>query len=127
MKIYLAAMFSRRKEMETYAQRFKNAGHEITARWVFGGETDTTFNKDLTRERAAAIDLEDVDAADCVISFTHPRGTKTPGGGRHVEFGYALAKGKRLILIGERENVFHHVPSVEIFEDLDKCLIALLP
>jgi hypothetical protein len=40
------------------------------------------------------------------------------GGGRHVEFGYGMAKGKRLVLIGERENVFHDHPSVEVYPTL---------
>src|ERR1700753_2999599 len=98
MKVYIASLFSRREEMEGYAGIIKNAGHEITARWVYGGE------EGLTREQIALLDLEDVDKADAVVSFTHPRGTATMGGGRHVEFGYALAKGKTVILIGERGN-----------------------
>ncbi len=28
-------------------------------------------------------------------------------GGRHVEFGYALAKGKPIVLVGPQRNVFH--------------------
>jgi nucleoside 2-deoxyribosyltransferase len=57
-----------------------------------------------------------------VISFTFPRGTPSTGGGRHVEFGYALAKGKRVVVIGERENVFHHHPSVKLHASVDDWL-----
>ena len=109
MKVYLAALFSRRAEMETYANK-------ITARWVYGGEDG------LSRTEIALMDIEDVDKADAIISFTHPRGTMTTGGGRHVEFGYALAKGKKLIVIGAYENVFHHMPNVQIYSDLDSWL-----
>lgn len=112
LKIYIAALFSRREEMEGYANKLKQAGHEITSSWVFGGEDG------LTRTQIALLDLGDVDKADTIVSFTHQRGTPTPGGGRHVEFGYGLALGKRLILIGERENVFHHHPKVDVFPDL---------
>lgn len=116
MRIYLAALYSRREEMEEHANRIKQKGHEITARWVYGGE------EGLSREDIALMDIEDVDRADIVISFTHPRGFLTPGGGRHVEFGYALAKNKKLVIIGHFENIFHHMPNVELFEDLDTWL-----
>jgi hypothetical protein len=102
------------------------------------------------REQFAQIDLEDVLAADCVVSFTEPPAAKCrdcdgigvvywpaedggsppmecPGcggkgridsgrGGRHVEFGAAVATGKRLIVVGHRENLFHHLPGVEFFD-----------
>lgn len=112
MKVYLAAMFSRREEMSKIADILKDFGFEITARWVYGGEDG------LTREQVALLDLEDVDKADAVVSFSQPYGTPTPGGGRHVEFGYGLAKGKRAILIGERECVFHHHPDVAAYATL---------
>lgn len=116
MKVYLAALFSRREEMEQIADRLKGCGFDIVARWVYGGEDG------LTREQIALLDLEDVDRADAVVSFTHPRGTLTSGGGRHAEFGYALAKGKRVIVIGEREHIFHHHPTVEAYPNLEAWL-----
>lgn len=115
-RIYLAARFSARPEMEIIANRLAALGHTITASWVYGGEDG------LTRAKIALLDLADVDRADTVISYTHPRGTFTNGGGRHVEFGYALARGKRLVVIGERENVFHHYPAVEVYASLDEWL-----
>ena len=112
MKIYMASMFSRREELEALSPLLHSVGHECTARWVFGGEDG------LSLEDIAILDLEDVKKADAVLSFTHPRGTLTPGGGRHVEFGYGLALGKRMILIGPRENVFHSYPFVEQYDHL---------
>lgn len=105
--------------MEIVAEYLKGLGHQITARWVYGGEDG------LTREQIALLDIEDVNACDAVISFTQPYGSVNKGGGRHVEFGYGLAKGKRLLVIGERENVFHDHPKVEVFPDLRACLGAL--
>lgn len=106
LKVYIASLYARRAEMETYAKLIKNAGYEVTSRWVFGGE------EGLTNEQIALLDLEDVDKADLVLSFTLPKQTPFIGGGRHVEFGYALAKGKQVVLIGDRENVFHDHPKV---------------
>ncbi len=116
MKIYLAARFSRRIEMSKVADTLKEYGFEITARWVYGGETN------LSRTQVALLDLEDVDKADLVLSFTEKFGTETPGGGRHVEFGYGIAKGKKVVVIGDRECVFHHEPRVEQYDTLDDWL-----
>jgi len=113
MKTYLAARFPRRAEMEGYVPFFKNLGFDVTARWVFGGEDG------LTRSEIAEIDLEDVADADCLVLFTHDYGSLQPGGGRFVEFGYALALGKRVIVIGDYENVFTHHPDVEVYQDLE--------
>ncbi|XUM19785.1 hypothetical protein ACRAVF_19150 [Bradyrhizobium oligotrophicum S58] len=120
MKVYLAARFGERPLMEVHADRIKAAGIEVTASWVYGEEDG------LTREDIATLDLNDVDRCDTLISFTHPRGKlMTAGGGRHVEFGYALAKGKRMVVIGPRENVFHHTPGVEVFATLDEWLASV--
>lgn len=116
MKIYLAAPYADRGKMETIANYLKTKGHEITASWVYGGE------EGLTREQIAVLDLGDVDKADVVISFTYTRGTPSTGGGRHVEFGYAMARGKRLVVVAERENVFHHHPLVEVHPSVDAWL-----
>lgn len=111
-KVYMASLFSRREELEALAPLLEKAGHKNNARWVYGGEDG------LSLEDISKLDLDDVDECDIVLSFTHPRGTKTPGGGRHVEFGYGLARGKRMVLIGPRENVFHNDPRVEQYDHL---------
>jgi len=102
--------------MEAVANRLKTFGFDIVARWVYGGEDG------LSREQIAILDIADVDACDVLVSFTQPYGALTKGGGRHVEFGYALARGKRLVVIGSRENVFHHAPNVSVFPTLDDWL-----
>lgn len=113
VKIYIAAKYARREEMEEIALMLMNAhGYDITARWVFGGE------EGFSQEEIAIFDLEDVDEADTVISFTERPDMYTTGG-RHVEFGYAIATGKRLVVIGPRENVFHYFPTVEQFDTLN--------
>ena len=118
MKVYLAAPFADRPKMEVIADALKPKGFEIVSRWVYGGETG------LTRQQIAVLDLADVEIADVVVSFTFPRGTLSTGGGRHVEFGYALARGKQLVLIGERENVFHHFPNVSAFPTVEAWLAS---
>lgn len=120
MRIYIAAMYGQMEDMRPVAARLREVGHEVTARWIDGAE-DTLSES----SSGANMDLDDIDRADCVLSFTQPYGTKTKGGGRHVEFGYAVAKRKRLIVIGERENIFHHLTYVEIVPSLDEAISRL--
>jgi len=112
-------------------------GHKVTSRWLNGsyqisnsgtpiGETGETLvegdDGGQTPEAArlrlnfAIEDVRDVQAAEIVISFTEPPRSTASRGGRHVEFGYALAAGKRVWVVGYRENVFHWLANVEFFE-----------
>jgi nucleoside 2-deoxyribosyltransferase len=131
MKIYLAARYSRFREMLDYARDLKAAGHIVTSRWINGNHqiSDDGLSAqaaEAERVRFACEDRADLEAADCVISFTEsPRSTNSRGG-RHVEHGIALALGKRVIVIGHRENVFHCLPGIEFFETWSEARQAFL-
>lgn len=103
MKIYLAAPYGEMLRMREWKDKLWLAGHICTARWLVGTE------EGMPRSEAAQMDFDDIDAADAVVSMILPKGTMFSSGGRHVEFGYGLAKGKLMIVVGtEAENVFHH-------------------
>lgn len=123
LKFYLAARFPLRPQMERYANELlaKSVGSECVARWVYGGEDG------LDRRQIALLDLEDVDRCNTMMLFTHPRGSKQTGGGRFVEFGYALAKKKRCIVIGEYENVFISHPGVLVYNTWEEFLHNEVP
>lgn len=109
MKVYLAAPYPLREQMCNTADTLRAAGHTITSRWLLGDE--------LTHQ-AAQMDLDDVYAADVLIAV-NPVGWETIGtGGRHAEFGYALALGKKIILVGLRSNVFHYLESVIVVDSI---------
>ena len=134
VKVYLAARYSRHPEMQGYARMLRHFGVEVTSRWingshqsmlngeVLGPEREAMFesghpDREAQRREFAQHDWDDVMAADVVISFTEqPRTVGNSRGGRHVEFGAALAAGKRCIVVGWRENVFHCLPQVEFYE-----------
>lgn len=125
MRIYLAARYSRRLELCGYAAHLESLGHTVTSRWLLGNHQ--AENDELQRgaeaERFAREDLDDVDDADVVICFSEPPRTSTSRGGRHVEFGYALALRKPLCVVGPRENVFAClVEQVETFEGAEAWL-----
>ena len=69
----------------------------------------------MSFEAIAVQDLIDVDNADVLVVYTEPYGTPVSGGGRHVETGYALGKGKTVLVVGPHENVFHWHPNVYTF------------
>lgn len=112
-KIYLAARYARREEMEVVADKLSDAGFGITSHWVYGAE------EGLTYEDIAVMDIDDVTSADVILSFTEPYGTPHVGGGRHVEFGYGLALGKEMAIVGYTENVFHYYPDVRRYDNLE--------
>lgn len=127
MKIYIAARFSRRPEAHALAKALIAKGHSITSRWVKPDSDHVTPTglsaqaADAERTRFAVEDLEDVRAADCVVSLMEsPRSNSR--GGRHVEFGIGLGFGHRQVVIGPRETVFHHLPEIEHFESVEEFL-----
>lgn len=114
MKIYLAAMWSERDATRNRSIAVQMDGHEVTSRWL-------NPNIDNQGEAAGAeMDLEDIDRSDVLILFTLPLGTMYSGGGRQWEAGHAHAKGKRVIICGDREHVFCHLPSVEVYDTFDE-------
>jgi len=121
MKAYLAAQYERYPEMCGYRDKLKNLGVVVTSRWIdaHGGKLtealgEDELNADPNRGvKYALADIEDIHAADTVISFTDGRGR----GGRHVEFGISWALNKRLVIVGRREHVFHTLPGVTCFKN----------
>lgn len=142
LRIYLAARYSRRLELCAHRERLRAAGYNVQARWLDGkhqisdagqpigdsGEAmveATGGNGDegaALRSRFALDDYEDVLSADVVISFTEPPRKEPSRGGRHVEFGIALARGAECIVVGYRENLFHWLPQVRFFADWPQAL-----
>lgn len=108
MRIYLAGRYGRRLELRAYAERLRALGHEITSRWLDGEHE--AFDATPTREQMiewSYDDISDICDADVLIAFTEPPTSEYSRGGRHVEFGYALAKGMFLARVGPVENIFY--------------------
>lgn len=127
-KVYLAARTGRNSEMRGVRDVLQALGHEVTSRWIedLGGKDSFTpdqFNADADHcAKDARRNLEDIEAAGTVISFTSPDGGGL--GGRHVEFGLALGLGKHLVIVGPRENVFHTLPAIEWYPDWSHLVMA---
>lgn len=142
-QIYLAARYSRRLELCEYREQLRRSGFFVQARWLDGGHQLSNEGTPIgeTGEalvegddvKAAALrakfaddDWQDVTGADLVISFTEPPRSSANRGGRHVEFGIALGLGKRVIVVGHRENIFHWLPNVEFHKSWPEALASLV-
>lgn len=110
MKVYTAASWAIRDKIRAATRDLTAAGFSPTARWVTGHDKFVNPHHFYARE-----DLEDVDSADLVLVFTEAPSTT---GGLHVETGYALAKRKIVVVIGERTNLFQHLPEVQVYPTL---------
>lgn len=108
MKFYVAASYGRKIEAARLADDLGVAGHIVVARWIYKSLSDTP-----AKSWAAAREcLEDVREADVLILLSLPKGTHA-GGGRYVEYGYARALEKPIIVLGPLgETIFHFAPRV---------------
>lgn len=115
-KVYLAARYSRHPEMLGYARELQVENIGVTSSWVLGdheirsgGKSNTPFWLRYFGEE----DYNDVLNADVFVTFSeHPGAPGRQRGGRHVEFGIALALDKPILVIGPQENIFHHLPQI---------------
>ena len=120
MKIYLAARYSRAEEMRIHAGVLERLGFQVTSRWIMG-----VFDGPPLTVGAWG-DHEDVRRADCLILFAETPGNGNDSrGGYHVEFGLAYAMGKKIFVVGERENIFHYLPDVQHFKNLAELITEL--
>jgi hypothetical protein len=123
-RYYFAARYSRHPEMRSYRDQLVTAipGAVVTSRWVDGHPDGFAQDVSFTPEFLGAnpetcwingrADIEDLLAAHTIVTFTGDGGGK---GGRHIEHGYAIAAGKRLVVVGPRENIFHCHPATEVY------------
>lgn len=121
MKIYLAAMYAQMEMMKAKRDQFRAAGFDITAQWIENAEE----NEAKTKHDAAQMDLDDIDRSDALVLYTLNKGTMFSSGGRMTEFGYALAKGKWLIVVGERENVFCELDYIAVVKTTEEAIDIL--
>lgn len=131
MRIFLSASYGRRLELCGYRDELIAMGHEVCARWL-DGQANGTLHRDI----------EDMFEAECFIAFTEH--FHAPGATENwrmevvlgAELGFVLGVNRsikqfavrehmRLIVIGNRENVYHWVDYAEhatTWEDAKKLL-----
>ncbi len=118
--------------MKEVRSKLEALGHDVISRWLDTEWDNNGIGSSVApleyRKKYAVLDMEDVEKVDCLIAFTEDPVIAVPGksrGGRHVEFGAAYALGKVLLVVGHRENIFHHLPNVKFFENIYDLLCYL--
>lgn len=152
MNIYLAARYSRRLELCGYREQLRAMGHDVPAVWLNGehqisdtgkpigehgealveecygvDEIEKLRRQTALRVKFAEDDLADVQACDLLIAFTEQPRDKAGRnrGGRHVELGIAIGQGKRIIIVGPRENLFCWLPEIDQFDSWEAAKKAI--
>ena len=121
MKVYLSGNFGDKKEILKAGTQLKGKGHHIQSGWLYGEDglkKQYAGDPEGFNRACAEKDLQDIRDSDALILFTGDYGSKSLGG-KHTEFGYAMAIGKIVIIMGKRVNVFHFRNSLKHFEYWD--------
>lgn len=107
-KVYIAASYPRRAEAQGVMALLELSGVAVTSWWL-REETKEGYDQENMDHMAgaAARDIADVIEADTIICLTDGK-VQLSMGGRHSEFGIALAMGKTCIIVGPREQVMHY-------------------
>lgn len=117
VKIYLAAPFNQKEVMRQYRATFLQLGYPVTSSWIDEPcLSDDLAPSDYYLASAAQRNLADMDEADILVVFPGQ------GAGHHTELGYMLAFQKLIIVAGNRNNVFHYIPTVLHVPDLEAVL-----
>ena len=128
MKFYIAAGFSRKNEMAEKAKQLQSMRIGVTSTWPWEDASPQAGLAELGDHHLivnGSKDLREIEAADGVILFTQDPTIPFLRGGRMHEFGYAMGLGKRLIVCGPKENIFHYQHNVEVFATWEELLTQL--
>jgi nucleoside 2-deoxyribosyltransferase len=92
-------------------------GIDVTSTWLRAA--------DQLDNASARLDLADLARADVFVAWNPDDWVDSGTGGRHVEFGYALALKKPIVLVGERSNIFHFLDGVTTVDDLEHLVATI--
>lgn len=101
--VYIAGRFTEKDRLNRHRVALRKRGFEVSSSWM--DEPDGLDNDTVTTEQsrnAAVRDLDEINECDILILDTFGEG----GGGRFVEWGFAEANDKLLLLVGPKVSVF---------------------
>ena len=122
LSFYIAASYPRKEEARALAALLVQLHFRNKARWLVMESIGYAQGIDKVSYELAEIDFADVIASDLFIQIT---GDNLSRGGRHTELGMALALGKPILILGPKEQVFHHHPNVRLFTDSEALVIGV--
>ncbi len=118
LNVYIAAPYQMRDEALVLMLLLKDEGIGCTASWLTEAAEDDS-------DEAARRDLSDIGRCDAFVAMNPERYRNAGTGGRHVEYGYACALGKPLLLFGVVSNVFHRLSVAVVVEETAQLVLRL--
>jgi nucleoside 2-deoxyribosyltransferase len=126
MKIYLASRFGNRKALREIRDILHADGqHDIVSRWIDVEDRPEGKSEENFWENWSKIDIEDLNACDCLILYTEGCIKDPPRGGMRFEEGYVYAQKKPVIVVGPRIIVFDQLPDKFYCRDWQECYEVL--
>lgn len=117
---YICARYRRKDEAKAVALQLQEMGYTITSSWIDQVEDEMLYTDGPeVAGRFAQKDLDEIDRAGTLIYLSEEEDNVWGRGGRHVEFGYALARDKECWIVGPLENLFHYLPGCLQFDSVD--------
>lgn len=123
MNVYIGASFVRREEIKELVRPRCRDHWEIVSSWLDQTETEYPGPKKL--EDYCKRDLKEIKCCDIFVEFNDDPEPGMSGGGRSTELGLAIQLEMKIIVIGKRTNVFHHLPCVRLARDWSEAEIML--
>ena len=125
-KVYLASGFRARYRFRDFANFLKPHGIEVCSSWIWVEERPDreAADWDYFAGNIAKQNYLDLLAADCLVVDTECIAYGNHGG-VHFETGFMYAKGKPIILIGERGNTFHWLPEIDVVKTYTEAELLL--
>lgn len=117
-RVYLAAPWVDRENMDARAEMFEKAGFEISHKWWKTEDNNDTATDEKMR-RHAYLDYAGVKSADAVVVFNTGKSE-----GKAVELGLALGLRRPIVMVGTRgehsKNVFHYMDECHWVETIEQ-------
>jgi hypothetical protein len=117
-KVYLAASWLRREEMQSVAQELRTAGLEVDVHWL--DQYDS--HKQKSHLNNARADIRGVRECDVFVRYSDDLSlplvpSKLATGGRFVEQGIAMTLDKEIFVVGGKQCIFDELPKVTHVKD----------
>lgn len=120
MRIYLAAPFDTRRDCRMVADALEAEGIGIASSWIHLEDPEPD------PRAGATLCITDLASADAFVALELPQWAGRGQGGRHVEFGIALATRLPIVIVGDRSHVFHYAAGVSVLP-IDPREHAMIP
>jgi nucleoside 2-deoxyribosyltransferase len=130
MRIYLAAAYQHKLKLREYAAQAEKCGIRVGAEWLKETAAPDSELSDSTSKQLAEYarqDWWDIGACDIFVFWAENPHKQPPRGGRLTELGFAISLGKKIVVIGEPENIFFYLPGIDIefFHTWESALVYL--